>query len=138
MKRYMPVPFTETETETETETPFSAENGRAAPLTASAVVAEYARIRRTDARSKAILGKYAKQLLLGGRWHDDDLLAAVRAFARTKRHPRFLEEWVREVVATAEVTAYEESKKQRSAEPTAHRKTSLKRLDVDALLRRLA
>ena len=30
------------------------------------------------------------------------------------------------------------SKKQRSAEPTAHRKTSLKRLDVDALLRRLA
>lgn len=114
--------------------PFSAENGRAAPLTANAVVAEYARLRRTDPRSRAILGRYAKQLILGGRWHDADLLAAVRAFAHTKRHPRFFEEWVREVVATAEVKAHEESKQ--SAD--LPRSSSLRRLDVDALLRKLA
>lgn len=47
---------------------------------------------------KAILGRYAKVLLAQG-WSDAVVLAAARDYAATQRHPRFLEEWVRETDA---------------------------------------
>lgn len=112
------------------DVPFANANGPAG-LSAGQVVAEYVRLRgTTDARSRAILGKYAKQLILGGRWHDEDLLAAVRAFAKTKRHPRFFEEWVREVVATSEVETYERQKQ----EEALPRGGDLRGLDVAAFM----
>lgn len=45
---------------------------------------------------RARLGRTAKRLLLEGAWPIEVMLQAVRDFAYSKRHPQYLEEWVRE------------------------------------------
>lgn len=67
---------------------------------ANLVVAAFVKKRQeldleTDREKRDIIGKYARQLLLGpaGRYSAAILVYAAQEFAATKKHPRFLEEW---------------------------------------------
>lgn len=67
----------------------------AADVVAAFVVERRDRGLDTPADKRAIIGKYAK-VLLGHGWTLEVVVAATKAFAVSRRHPRFLEEWVRE------------------------------------------
>ena len=63
------------------------------------MVAEYVKVRAahgltTSRQMRGIIGKYAKELCTTSTWDAPSVLDAVRTFAATKRHPRWLAEWV--------------------------------------------
>ena len=127
------------------DTPRSASTKRAAEppsgqgtTGAAEVVQAYVRVRTCKGLStarpyRAILGAQAKRLLSSGRWDADSLRAAIAAFAHTKRHPRFLEEWASEVLTRVELAEYEARKVEEKTQTQTDK--SLRRLDLSAFLR---
>jgi hypothetical protein len=84
-----------------------AERLSAGNLVVAYVAARQAVGLETDQERRAILGKYAKRLLAGGRWDDTLLVRAIQQFGITNRHPRFLEEWASEYLTRSEAAAYQ-------------------------------
>ena len=93
-------------------------------VTARDVVAAYVDARTdagllTDIALRGVMGRYSKPLLAYG-WTSEVVLDAVKQFAATKRHPRFVEEWVRETYTKWELLEYEVRKQQEQTPPPAH------------------
>lgn len=85
--------------------------------TAPTVVAEYVKARAahglaTDRTMRAIIGKYAKELTATSGWDSASVLDAVRQFAATKRHPRWLSEWVATVFNAESSAAHEQRQRE--------------------------
>jgi hypothetical protein len=99
------------------------------------VVAAYVEARSlaglsTDQRSRSILGRYAKQLILAGGWDRATIIEAAERFATSRRHPRFFAEWVASLFNAQTLAEHEERK---SAERTTPTKSSGLRSLADIL-----
>jgi len=87
--------------------PLSAESGAAAPLKASDVVRRYAEVvgevglpkgfssQEEFVQGKAALGSQVKRLILAQEWPAELILRAVENYARRRRNPYFVAEWIR-------------------------------------------
>lgn len=87
--------------------PFSAENGRAAPLTAKDVVRRYSEVVVSSglpkgfsstaefSQAKAAFGAQVKRLILAEEWPAEIILRAVENYAKRRRNPYFVAEWIR-------------------------------------------
>lgn len=83
----------------------------AASFSARSVVAQFVRTRSeagvpTTTTQRAILGRYARELIRDTRWDAETVLEAVRTFATSRRHPRFLAEWVATVFNRASLSEH--------------------------------
>jgi hypothetical protein len=91
-------------------------------FSAGTVVARYADARRnaglaTTPQQRGIMGRYARELILGSRWSPEIILQAVEVFAATRRHPRFLAEWVATVFNKQTEAEYQARKADDRAAP---------------------
>lgn len=89
------------------DVPFSAENGAAAPLRTNDVIRKYAevaaRVGRPDGfddietwrAAKDALGGQVKRLINREGWSPELVMKAVENYARRRRNPYFVAEWIR-------------------------------------------
>lgn len=71
----------------------------AAVFSAGSVVGEYVKARAahglgTTVRERGVMGRYARELIQVTSWSPELIIESVQRFAATRRHPRFLAEWV--------------------------------------------